>query len=53
MENKNFFLGIDIGTYSTKGVIIDNNGKVIFSHQVSHTLDNPKPNYFEHDAEKI
>ncbi len=48
-----YFLGMDVGTYESKGVLIDENAKVISVKSVSHGLENPKPNYFEHDAEKV
>lgn len=48
-----YFLGMDVGTYESKGTLIDENGKVIISKSVGHGLENPKPKYFEHDAEKV
>ncbi|MFQ9998883.1 MAG: FGGY-family carbohydrate kinase, partial [Anaerococcus obesiensis] len=48
-----YFLGVDIGTNESKGVIIDKNGDVIASTFTSHGVENPKPNYFEHDADEI
>jgi len=48
-----YLLGIDIGTYSSKGVLVSKKGKVVFSHVVQHGIDMPKPGYFEHDADKI
>ena len=48
-----FFMGIDVGTYSSKGVIIDEQCRIIASHQITHNVMNPRPGYFEHDAEKI
>ena len=45
-----YFLGIDIGTYESKGVIIDGECRVIAMHEVRHGLENPRANYFEHDA---
>lgn len=52
MEEK-YFIGIDIGTLSSKGVIVNNRGEIITSCQTSHEMENPKQNYFEHDAEKV
>lgn len=49
----NYYLGIDIGTNESKGVIIDEKGKIIVSTSVTHEVENPKPNYYEHDAQKI
>ncbi|PID82106.1 MAG: carbohydrate kinase, partial [Clostridiales bacterium] len=48
-----YFLGMDVGTYESKGTLIDENGKVIISKSIGHGLENPKPKYFEHDAEKV
>lgn len=50
--NKAYFMGIDTGTNSSKGVLIDETGQVLALHETSHGLENPKPNYFEHDAER-
>jgi len=52
MEKK-YFMGIDIGTFESKGAIIDNECNIIATHAASHGMENPKPNYFEHDAEKV
>lgn len=48
-----YFMGIDVGTYSTKGVLIDGDCRIKAQFQMSHELSSPKPGYFEHDAEKI
>lgn len=50
---KKYFLGIDVGTYESKGVLIDDNCQIVADQAVKHELENPKPNYFEHDAEKV
>lgn len=50
---KQYFLGIDIGTYESKGVIIDEDCHVIASHEVEHEMLNPAPNCFEHEPEKV
>jgi xylulokinase len=46
-----FFLGIDIGTYSSKGVLVDEDGRVLASHVVPHELTMPRPGWVEHDAD--
>jgi hypothetical protein len=51
--NKTYFMGIDTGTFESKGVIIDNECNVIATHAAAHGMENPKPNYFEHDADKV
>lgn len=49
----NYFLGLDVGTNESKGVLIDDSGLVIAQSSKPHDVENPKPNYFEHDADKI
>lgn len=48
-----YFMGIDIGTNESKGVIIDENCNIVVKASVGHETENPKPGYYEHDAEKI
>ncbi len=48
-----YLLGVDIGTYSSKGVIVTTEGQLVASHTVPHGMDMPKPGYFEQDAEKV
>ncbi|MBR0140448.1 MAG: carbohydrate kinase, partial [Firmicutes bacterium] len=48
-----FLMGVDVGTSETKGVIIDTEGNVICAAAVPHGTENPRPRYFEHDAEKV
>ncbi|MDD3138973.1 MAG: FGGY-family carbohydrate kinase [Lachnospiraceae bacterium] len=50
---KQYVMGIDVGTNESKGVIVDEQCQIIASYTTSHELDNPAPNYFEQDAEKI
>ncbi len=47
-----YFMGIDTGTNSSKGVLIDSKCNIIAIHATEHAMTNPKPNHFEHDAEK-
>ncbi len=49
---KKYFMGIDIGTYESKGVLIDENTNVVASHACPHLMETIKPGYAEHDAEK-
>ncbi|WP_028933068.1 FGGY-family carbohydrate kinase [Pseudonocardia spinosispora] len=46
-------LGIDIGTSSSKGVLVDPRGTVIARHAVPHDTSFPHPGWVEHDAETI
>ncbi len=44
-------LGIDIGTGSTKGLLVDASGVVVASETVSHSMQLPRPGWAEMDAE--
>jgi xylulokinase len=48
-----YLLGVDIGTYSSKGVLVGEDGEVVASHTVEHSLSLPKPGWAEHDPELI
>lgn len=48
-----YLLGVDIGTYSSKGMLVRPDGTVVASHTVPHSMDMPKPGFFEHDADKV
>jgi xylulokinase len=51
---KQYLLGVDVGTYSSKGVLVDaDTGEVFASHVIEHGLSMPKPGWVEHDADKI
>lgn len=47
----NYFMGIDIGTNETKGMLVDETGKIILTDSEAHQMEIPKPGYAEHDAE--
>jgi ribulose kinase len=47
------FLGVDIGTYSAKGVLVRQDGTIAAAHVVEHALDIPGPGRAEHDPEKV
>lgn len=47
-----YFMGIDTGTNSSKGVLIDDRCHIIATSCTEHSMSNPKPGYYEHDAEK-
>ncbi len=40
-----YFMGIDIGTYQSKGVIIDEAGTVVCQASTPHDMENPKIDY--------
>jgi sugar (pentulose or hexulose) kinase len=46
-------LGIDIGTGSTKGVLVDGSGTVIASETMAHAMQLPRPGWAEVDAEAM
>ena len=52
MEN-GYLLGVDVGTYSSKGVLVDTGGQVVADHQVPHGMDMPQPGHFEHHADGV
>ena len=46
-------LGIDLGTGSTKGVLVDATGSVLASETIAHSMDLPRPGWAEVDAEDL
>jgi xylulokinase len=46
-------LGIDIGTYSSKGVLVEPNGEVLKTSVVDHEMSIPHPGWAEQDADAI
>jgi xylulokinase len=40
-------LGIDVGTYSSKGVLVEPDGTVLRSHVVEHDMNSPQPGWAE------
>ena len=49
-----YLLGVDIGTYSSKGVLVDGgSGQVVADHIIEHGLSMPKPGWVEHDADTV
>ena len=47
------YLGIDIGTSSSKGVLVDQTGRVVARAQVDHAMALPRPGWAEMDADAI
>ena len=47
-----YTLGIDIGTYETKGVLVDEGGQVIAQAGRAHKMLVPQPGWAEHDPEQ-
>lgn len=46
-------LGIDVGTYSSKGVLVEPDGKVLRTEVVEHEMEVPRPGWAEQDAEAV
>ena len=46
-------LGIDIGTYSAKGVLCAPDGEVLATAVIEHELSLPRPGWAEHDPERV
>lgn len=47
---KHYFLGIDIGTFESRGMLIDEHFQVAADTSVPHGMENPQPGWFEQDA---
>ncbi len=53
MSNE-YFLGVDLGTYSSKGVLVEaKSGDVVAEYSKEHSLETPKAGWFEHDADAV
>jgi xylulokinase len=46
-------MGIDVGTFSSKGALCTAGGEVLAQHQVEHGLSVPRPGWAEHDADAV
>ncbi len=47
-----YFMGIDTGTNSSKGVLMDEQGNIVAVRETQHHMTNPHPGHYEHDADK-
>lgn len=47
-----YYLGIDIGTYESKGVLVDGDGTVVATAARPHRMLVPRPGWAEHRAEE-
>ncbi|WP_404473176.1 FGGY-family carbohydrate kinase [Microbacterium aerolatum] len=52
-EAAGFVLGVDIGTYEAKGVLVSADGSVIAQHRRPHSVLTPRPGFVEHDPETV
>lgn len=46
-------IGVDVGTYSSKGVLVDLQGHILRQHVVPHDISMPQHGHVEHDAEWV
>lgn len=46
-------LGIDIGTSSSKGVLVGLDGRIVAEHSLPHSFDMPRPGWAEQDADAV
>eukprot|EP01012_Entosiphon_sulcatum_P020535 TRINITY_DN25473_c0_g1_i1.p1 TRINITY_DN25473_c0_g1~~TRINITY_DN25473_c0_g1_i1.p1 ORF type:complete len:502 (-),score=81.79 TRINITY_DN25473_c0_g1_i1:43-1548(-) len=53
MATEVLLLGIDVGTYSSKGVLVRLDGTLIAQHTVPHEMLVPRPGWAEQDAEAV
>jgi xylulokinase len=49
--NDELLLGVDVGTYSSKGVLCTPRGEVVAEAAIEHDLSLPRPGWAEHDAD--
>jgi xylulokinase len=52
-ESSAVLMGVDIGTSSSKGVLVLPTGEIVVRASVDHQVSIPKPGWFEHDADRI
>lgn len=48
-----YIIAVDLGTTSTKTLVIDRQGKVIASHAIEYPLHTPRPDIAEQDPDEI
>ncbi|MEX2536040.1 MAG: FGGY-family carbohydrate kinase [Trueperaceae bacterium] len=53
MSEKPYLIGVDVGTYSAKGVLVRHGGEIVARHSVEYELSIPSPGLAEHDADEI
>ena len=46
-------LGVDIGSYSAKGVLSSPTGEVLATETIEHEMSIPRPGWAEHDADAV
>ena len=53
LTHASYYLGVDIGTTSTKAVLFGEHGKVVGMHHVEYPLYSPTPSIAEQDPDEI
>ena len=48
-----YYLGIDIGTSASKGVLIDAECRIVAQASCQHETESPRDGWYQHDAEAI
>jgi xylulokinase len=48
-STRDVVLGVDVGTSSTKGVLVTTDGRILARTERRHVVDNPRPGWFEAD----
>ncbi len=48
---RDLFLGIDVGSSGTRGVLVDETGRRVADEQLPHGISRPRPGWAEQDAE--
>ncbi|WP_166356066.1 FGGY-family carbohydrate kinase [Phytoactinopolyspora limicola] len=51
--SRDVVIGVDVGTYETKGVAVDAAGQVVAQAARPHRLSVPRPGWAEHDADEV
>lgn len=46
-------MGVDIGTFETKGLLLDGEFNIVTVATAQHGMENPQPNHYEHDADEV
>jgi xylulokinase len=53
MGKKQYVIGVDIGTTTTKGCLVTNDGVIISETKCEHDVERPYDGWAEHDAEQV
>lgn len=48
-----FVLGVDIGTYEAKGVLVGPDGRIVSQHRRPHSVITPRAGFVEHDPQTV